>query len=72
MITPVYEQNKKGRYVYLSEAMRLVRFRAYNDYDTEVLQKGDAMNCQHNSQIYKWKIGTLTTEETLILYGFLV
>ena len=33
---------------------------------------GTAANCQHNSQIYKWKIGTLTTEETLILYGFLV
>ena len=41
MIAPVYEQNKTGRYVYLPEAMRLVRFRAYNDYDTEVLQKGD-------------------------------
>lgn len=41
MIAPVYEQNKTGRYVYLPEAMRLVRFRTYNDYDTEVLQKGD-------------------------------
>ena len=41
MIAPVYEQNKTGRYVYLPEEMQLVRFRAYNDYDTEVLQKGD-------------------------------
>lgn len=41
MIAPVYEQNKTGRYVYLPEEMKLVRFRSYNDYDTEVLGKGD-------------------------------
>ncbi len=41
MIAPVYEQNKTGRYVYLPEDMKLVRFRSYNDYDTEVLEKGD-------------------------------
>ena len=41
MIAPVYEQNKTGRYVYLPEDMKLVRFRSYNDYDTEVLGKGD-------------------------------
>ena len=41
MVAPVYEQNKTGRYVYLPEDMKLVRFRSYNDYDTEVLEKGD-------------------------------
>lgn len=41
MIAPVYEQNKTGRYVYLPEDMKLVRFRSYKDFDTEVLTKGD-------------------------------
>ncbi len=41
MIAPVYEQNRTGRNVYLPEEMKLVRFRSYDDYDTEVLEKGD-------------------------------
>ena len=41
MIAPVYEQNANGRYVYLPEKMKLVRFRSYNDYDEEVLEAGD-------------------------------
>ncbi len=41
MIAPVYEQNKTGRYVYLPEDMKLVRFRSFEDFDTEVLTKGD-------------------------------
>lgn len=41
MIAPVYEQNRTGRNVYLPEDMKLVRFRSYDDYDTEVLEKGD-------------------------------
>ncbi|MBO4910106.1 MAG: alpha-glucosidase [Lachnospiraceae bacterium] len=41
MIAPVYEQNRTGRNVYLPEEMKLVRFRSYDDYDTEVLGKGD-------------------------------
>jgi alpha-glucosidase len=41
MIAPVHEQNATGRYVYLPEEMKLVRFRSYDDYDTEVLSKGD-------------------------------
>ena len=41
MIAPVYEQNRTGRYVYLPEDMKLVRFRSYDDYDTEVLSKSD-------------------------------
>ncbi|MDY6324212.1 MAG: glycoside hydrolase family 31 protein [Catonella sp.] len=41
MIAPIYTQNATGRYVYLPEDMKLVRFRAYDDYDEEVLTKGD-------------------------------
>ncbi len=41
MITPVYEQNKTGRYVYLPERMKFIRFRSYDDYDEEYLEKGD-------------------------------
>ncbi|MCR4791134.1 MAG: alpha-glucosidase [Lachnospiraceae bacterium] len=41
MIAPVYEQNKTGRYVYLPEKMKLVRFRSCEDCDTEILDKGD-------------------------------
>ena len=41
MLAPVYKQNTTGRYVYLPEDMKLVRFRAYDDYDEEVLSKGD-------------------------------
>ena len=41
MIAPVCEQNVTGRYVYLPEDMKMIRFRAYNDYDEEILEKGD-------------------------------
>ena len=41
MLAPVYTQNATGRYVYLPEDMKLVRFRAYNDYDEELLTAGD-------------------------------
>ena len=41
MLAPVYTQNAVGRYVYLPEVMKLIRFRAYDDYDEEVLGKGD-------------------------------
>lgn len=40
MITPVYEQNAKGRYVYLPEEMMLVRMRSPEEYETEVMEKG--------------------------------
>ena len=40
MIAPIYKQNANGRYVYLPEEMMLVRMRAYNDYETEILPKG--------------------------------
>lgn len=40
MITPVYNQNAKGRYVYLPEEMAMLRFRGVDDYDTEILPAG--------------------------------
>lgn len=41
MIAPVYEQNKGGRYVYLPEDMLLIRFKTADEYETQVLKKGD-------------------------------
>ena len=41
MIAPVYQQNARGRYVYLPEEMKLLRFRAWDDYEEEVLPAGD-------------------------------
>lgn len=41
MVAPVYKQNTTGRYVYLPEEMKLFRFRSFEDYDEEVLGKGD-------------------------------
>lgn len=40
MIAPIYNQNAKGRYVYLPEEMMLVRMRSDEDYETEILPKG--------------------------------
>ena len=41
MLAPVYKQNATGRYVYLPEDMKMIRFRAYDDFDEEILQAGD-------------------------------
>jgi len=41
MIAPVYEQNAKGRYVYLPEDMKLYRMRSPEDMDEEILGQGD-------------------------------
>ena len=41
MIAPVYQQNAEGRYVYLPEDMKLLRFRSPGDYDEEMLPAGD-------------------------------
>ena len=41
VLAPVYRQNAAGRYVYLPEKMKLYRFRAPGDYDTEILTAGD-------------------------------
>ncbi len=41
MLAPVYKQNTTGRNVYLPEEMKLIRFRAYDDYDEDILGSGD-------------------------------
>ena len=41
MIAPVYTQNAGGRYVYLPEDMKMIRFRGYDDYDEEQMKAGD-------------------------------
>lgn len=41
MIAPVYEQNAKGRYVYLPEEMKMLRLRSTSDMDVEILEKGE-------------------------------
>lgn len=41
MIAPVYEQNKGGRYIYLPEDMLMIRFTCGEQYETQVLKKGD-------------------------------
>lgn len=41
MIAPVYEQNAKGRYVYLPERMKLVRMRGAADVSEEIWEAGD-------------------------------
>ncbi len=40
MIAPIYEQNARGRHVYLPEDMLLVRFRSAEDYDLVPMKKG--------------------------------
>lgn len=40
MIAPVYEQNARGRHVYLPEDMLLVRFRSSEDFDLVPMKKG--------------------------------
>ena len=40
MIAPVYEQNARGRHVYLPEDMLMVRFRSADDYDLVPMAKG--------------------------------
>ena len=41
MIAPIYEQNAEGRYVYLPESMKLVRFRESGAIEEEILSAGD-------------------------------
>ena len=40
MIAPVYEQNARGRHVYLPEDMLMVRFRSSDDYDLTPMEAG--------------------------------
>ena len=40
MLAPVVEQNHNGRAVYLPESMKMIRFKAWNDYTEEILPAG--------------------------------
>ncbi|MDD6235508.1 MAG: glycoside hydrolase family 31 protein [Lachnospiraceae bacterium] len=40
MITPIYKENARGRYVYLPEDMLMLRFRSPEDYDEEMMSAG--------------------------------
>ena len=40
MAAPIYTQNAHGRHVYLPESMKLLRLRAADDYDEEILPAG--------------------------------
>lgn len=40
MIAPVYEQNAKGRYVYLPEKMKMVKMKSLTERTYEILEKG--------------------------------
>lgn len=40
MIAPVYEQNAKGRYVYLPEAMKMIKMKSLTNRTSEILEKG--------------------------------
>ena len=40
LVAPVYVQNAHGRHVYLPEPMKLLRLRAVDDYDEEILPAG--------------------------------
>ena len=40
MIAPVYVQNAPGRYVYLPETMKMVRFKKDGTVDEEIMEKG--------------------------------
>lgn len=41
MVAPVYEQNMVGRYVYLPETMKMIRFRSLTDREERILAQGD-------------------------------
>lgn len=41
MIAPVYEQNARGRYVYLPEDMKMVKIKSVAEYKEENLSKGN-------------------------------
>lgn len=40
MLTPVYQQNARGRYVYLPEDMMMVSMKSLDDYRTQIMKQG--------------------------------
>ena len=51
MVAPVYEQNAKGRYVYLPEDMKLYRMRSPEDMDEEMYAKGIHFVCAAPNEV---------------------
>lgn len=41
MIAPIIENNARGRYVYLPEQMKMIRYRSLNDYEETIIEAGD-------------------------------
>lgn len=41
MIAPVYTQNTRGRYVYLPEKMKMIKFKTSLEFEEKMLEKGD-------------------------------
>lgn len=41
MISPIFEQNATGRFVYLPEKMKMIKMRSFDDWTEEVLERGD-------------------------------
>ena len=40
MIAPVYQQNARGRYVYLPEKMKMVKMKSLTERDIQIMEKG--------------------------------
>lgn len=40
MIAPIYKQNEKGRYVYLPEEMKILKFRSLDEVEESILSEG--------------------------------
>ena len=49
MIAPVYEQNARGRYVYLPEEMKFIKFLPDGTISEEILAKGVQL-CRRSTQ----------------------
>lgn len=41
MIAPIYTQNSHGRYVYLPEKMKMIKFKNSTEFEEKILDKGD-------------------------------
>lgn len=41
MIAPIYDNNSRGRYVYLPEDMKMIKYRSLDDYEETEMPKGD-------------------------------
>lgn len=51
MLAPVYEQNAKGRYVYLPEDMMMVTMKSLENYKTQVMERGPHYICAELDEV---------------------